>query len=49
MENAINAAIEALATLRKVDVEVVKNEMREGNEFTMNQVFRLTCASTAIQ
>lgn len=49
MENAITAAIEALANLRNVDVEVVKNEMREGNEFTMDQVFRLTCAAAAIK
>ena len=49
MQNAINAAIEALATIRNVEIEIVKQEMREGNEFTMNQVFRLTCAAAAIQ
>lgn len=49
MENAIKAAIEALAILRNTTVDIIKEEMREGNEFTMNQVFKLTCAAAAIQ
>lgn len=48
MENAITAAIEALANIRNVSIELIKNELREGNEFTKREVFLLTCAAVAV-
>lgn len=49
MENAINAAIEALATIRNVSEAAIKSALANGDEGTMSEVFLLTCAACAAQ
>lgn len=49
MQNAIIAAITAVANIRNVEVSIIMQEMRDGNQFVLDEVFKMSCAAAAIQ
>lgn len=48
MNKVIEVAIEAVALLRGLEIEEVKQLLRLGNEEVKNEVFKLSCVALAV-